>query len=231
MDDDRHVVVIEQPDGAMVDTPVRVACNGGAGRVRSNAQGSKSASAPVRSGKFKKRQVAPPKKKKIVRPIKWTRIRRYKTCYGARLDDEDIAFDMYQKARYLMELSGQRMCPEQEQAPKGMHLWRFKREITAAKGVTIREFECPLRFVCNCRVGLRTVEGVGYIQLERRGVHHIDSHVDANNELNDDEPPELQGSDDEDEDDDSESDDEEASDDEDDHPGDADESISADVGL
>ena len=35
----------------------------------------------------------------------------------------------------------------------------------------------------------------------------------------------------EDEDDDLESDDEEASDDEDDHPGDADESISADVGL
>ena len=128
-----------------------------------------------------------------------------------------------------MELSGQRMVPQQEQAPKGMHLWRFKSETTAAKGVTIREYECPLRFVCDCRVGLRTVEGVGYIQLERHGVHHIDSHVDANNELNDDEPPELQGSDDED--DDLDSDDEEASDDEDDHHGDADESVSVDVGL
>ena len=49
MDDDGHVVVIEQPDGAMLDTPLRVARNGGAGRVRSNAEGSKSASAPVRS--------------------------------------------------------------------------------------------------------------------------------------------------------------------------------------
>ena len=47
MDDDRHVVVIEQPDGAMRDTPVRVARNGGAGRVRSHAEISKSASAPV----------------------------------------------------------------------------------------------------------------------------------------------------------------------------------------
>ena len=56
MDDDGHVVVIEQPDGAMLDTPVRVARNGGAGRVRS-----KSASAPVRSGKFKKQRVAPGK--------------------------------------------------------------------------------------------------------------------------------------------------------------------------
>ena len=72
------------------------------------------------------------------------------------------------------------------------------------------------------------MEGVGYIQLERRGVHHIDSHVNANNELNDDEPPELQGSDDED---DLESEDEEAADDEDDDHGDAAESISADVGL
>ena len=59
MDDDGHVVVIEQPDGAMLDieqpdgamldTPFRVARSGGAGRVRSNAEGSKSASAPVRS--------------------------------------------------------------------------------------------------------------------------------------------------------------------------------------
>ena len=38
MDDDGHVVVIEQPDGAMRDTPVRVARNGGAGRVRSHAE-------------------------------------------------------------------------------------------------------------------------------------------------------------------------------------------------
>ena len=76
---------------------------------------------------------------------------------------------------------------------------------------------------------MRTVEGVGYIQLERRGVHHIDSHVGLNNEINDDEPPELQGSDDED--DDLESEEEEASDDEVDDPGNTDESISADDGL
>ena len=61
-------------------------------------------------------------------------------------------------------------------------------------------------------------------------LHHIDSHVDANNELNDDEPPELV-EDSDDEDDDFGSDEEEASDDEDDHPGEADESISVDVGL
>ena len=61
MDDDWQVVVIKQPDGAMLDTPFQVACNGGAGRVRLNAEGSKSASAPVRSGKFKKQRLAPEK--------------------------------------------------------------------------------------------------------------------------------------------------------------------------
>ena len=66
MDDDGHVVVVEQPDGAMHDTPVRVARNGGAGRVRSYAESSKSVSAPVRSEKFKKQRVAPPKKKNVL---------------------------------------------------------------------------------------------------------------------------------------------------------------------
>ena len=156
-DDDGHVVVIEQPDGAMRDTPVRVARNGGAGRVRSHAEISKSASAPIRTGKFKKQRVAPPKKKKNVR-LEWKRIRRYKTCYGARLDDEDIQWDMYQKARALMELSGHRMLPGQDEAPNGVHLWTFKRQANAASnGVTIRKFACPIRFFCHFRVVLRTV--------------------------------------------------------------------------
>ncbi len=38
MDDDERVAIVEQPDGSMLDTPVRVACNGGAGRVRSNVE-------------------------------------------------------------------------------------------------------------------------------------------------------------------------------------------------
>ena len=63
VDEEELVAIIEQPDGSMVDTPVRVARNGGAGPVRSNAEGPKSASAPDhrRAGKFKKQQRAPPK--------------------------------------------------------------------------------------------------------------------------------------------------------------------------
>ena len=115
----------------MLDMPLRVARNGGAGRVRSNAEGSKSASTPDRSGKFKnlKQRVAPDK---YVRPKEWKIVRRYKTCYGARLDDEDMKFDMYQKAHTLMELSGHRMLPEQDEAPNGLHLWTFKRQANAA---------------------------------------------------------------------------------------------------
>ena len=61
MDDDERVAIVDQPDGSMLDTPVRVARNGGAGPIRFNAEGSKSASAPDRAGKFKKQRWAPPK--------------------------------------------------------------------------------------------------------------------------------------------------------------------------
>ncbi len=47
MDDDERVAIVEQPDGSMLDTPVRVACNGGAGPVRSNAQSSKQHLLPI----------------------------------------------------------------------------------------------------------------------------------------------------------------------------------------
>ncbi len=58
MHDDERVAIIEQPDGSMLDMPVRVARNGGAVPVHSNAQGSKSASAPNRAVKFKKQRLA-----------------------------------------------------------------------------------------------------------------------------------------------------------------------------
>ncbi len=50
---DERVTIVEQPEGSMLNTPVRVARNGRARPVRSNTQGSKSASAPDRAGKFK----------------------------------------------------------------------------------------------------------------------------------------------------------------------------------
>ena len=138
---------------------------------------------------------------------------------------------MYQKASTLMELSGQRMLPEQDEAPNGLHLWTFKRQANAASnGVTIRKYGCPLRFICNCHhdVGLHTVEGIGFIQLERRGLHHIKSHVghmmDARNLEPDDEAPTEESED-------LDSEDDKDSYDEDDDPGDGDNAISAEDGL
>ena len=61
MDDDEHVSIIKQPDGSMLKTPVRVACNGWACQVRYNAEGSKSATALDRAVKFKKQGLAPAK--------------------------------------------------------------------------------------------------------------------------------------------------------------------------
>jgi hypothetical protein len=78
-----------------------------------------------------------------------------------------------------MELSSHKMLPEQDPPKKGLHLWTLKRTAnTVSNGVFIREYACPLRLRCNCRVGLRVVQGDRFIQLERRGLHHMcNSHV------------------------------------------------------
>ena len=81
----------------------------------------------------------------------------------------------------------------------------------------------PSSLRLNCRVGLCTVEGVGYTQLERHGLHHINSHVwhmmDARNLGPDDEA---------DSEEDLDSEDDEDSEDEDDDPGDGDDASFAD---
>ena len=119
MDDDDDVAIIEQPDGSMLETLVRVASNGGAGRVRSNGKGSKSASASDRAIKFKKQHRAPGK---YVLPKQWRLIRQYRTCIRDRFDAEDIKFDMYVRAHKFMELSGNVMLPEQEEVAGKLHL-------------------------------------------------------------------------------------------------------------
>ena len=92
MDSDEDVVCIEAPVASTARTPHRVKRNGGAVRVRFNGEGSKSASSPVRSGKFKKRGRTP---RQYVLSKDWKVVRCYPTCGRALLDLEDIEFDIY----------------------------------------------------------------------------------------------------------------------------------------
>jgi hypothetical protein len=70
------------------------------------------------------------------------------------------------------------MLPGQDPPKNGLHLWTLKRKATLSpNGVSMREHSRPLWFRCNCRVGLRVVQGNHLIQLERRGLYHINSHV------------------------------------------------------
>ena len=82
-----------------------------------------------------------------------------------------------------------------------------------------------------CWSGLRTVEGIGFIQLERRRLHHINSHVihmmNSRNLEPDDEAPTEESDPEEDLD----YEDDDDSDDEDDDPGDGDDAISVNDGL
>ena len=83
MDNDEDVVCIEAPVASTASMPHRVKLNGGAVRVRLNGEGSKSASSPVRSGKFKKKGRAP---SQYVRSKDWKVVRRYPTGRRAQLD-------------------------------------------------------------------------------------------------------------------------------------------------
>ena len=125
MDEDDDVVVIEAPVGSTSSTPRRVARNCGAVRVCFNGEGSKSASSPVRAGKFDKQRLAP---REYVRPRDWKVVPCYPTGGRAQLDSEGIEFDIYKRARGLMELSCLKMLPEQEMQAGGVHLWRLTRQ-------------------------------------------------------------------------------------------------------
>ncbi len=100
-----------------------------------------------------------------------------------------------------------------------MHLWTLKRTANAvSNGVSIREYSCPLCFRCNCRVGLRVVQGDHFIQLERRELHRINSHVAPTIDDDAEAPDLLDDLDDNDDfDDDEDSEDEGDSEDEDEH--------------
>ena len=43
-------------------------------------------------------------------------------------------------------------------------------------GAAIHQFACPMRHLCKCKAGLRIVEGPGFMQLERFGLHDQHSH-------------------------------------------------------
>jgi hypothetical protein len=92
MGDDEDVVCMEAPVPTNAWTPRPVARNGGAVRVRFNGEGSKSASPPVRAGKFKKQRRA---HSEYVWPKEWMVVRSYPTGGSALLDAEDIEFDIY----------------------------------------------------------------------------------------------------------------------------------------
>jgi hypothetical protein len=112
-----------------------------------------------------------------VRQKDWTVVRRYATGGRAQLDSEDIEFDIYQRARDLMHLSGLRLLPEQVLPDSNVHLWQLVRQATTAmNGAAIRQFACPMRHLCKCKAGLRIVEGPGFMQLERYGMHDQRSH-------------------------------------------------------
>ena len=72
-----------------------------------------------------------------------------------------------------------KMLPEHIPERDELHLWKLFRSSRAAsnRGVSIREYKCPMLHLSGCRAGLRIVRCDGFEQLERCGSHNLDSHV------------------------------------------------------
>ena len=101
-------------------------------------------------------------------------MRRYPTGSRAQLDAGDIEFDIYKRARELMELSGLKMLPEQEVQAGGVHLWPLTRQgSTASNGYAIREYTCPMRHMYKhrgagpCRLGADHANYADFSNLAR----------------------------------------------------------------
>ncbi len=114
-----------------------------------------------------------------------------------------------------------KILPQQVVQVGGVHLWQLRRQTTSASNdFAIHEFQCPMRHSSQCNVGLHIVEGPGFMQLERLGMHDQQSHVTLPHRAlmesieDEDGPPELDDSDHEEakEDEDSEDEDDEDND-------------------
>ena len=92
----------------------------------------------IRSEKIKKQQRAP---REYVLRREWKVVRSYATGSSAQLDEENINFDVYKRARELMELSSMIMLPEQEGQAGCLHLWTLIRQAsTASNGYAVRKY-------------------------------------------------------------------------------------------
>ena len=82
-------------------------------------------------------------------------------------------------ARDWMSLSKLKKLPGHQSKPTDVSLWKQFREYKVQKGtIRIRLFRCPLHHRCGCKAGIRIMEGPEWMQLDRCGEHHANSHDD-----------------------------------------------------
>ena len=119
MDSDEDVVCIKAPVASTASTPHRVKRNGGAESVLM---------AKVRSLHLLAFAQENSRRRDGL-PVSMCGPRIERLCATIRpaaarkLDSEDIEFDIYMRARELMELSGLRLLPEQDIEVGGLYLW------------------------------------------------------------------------------------------------------------
>jgi hypothetical protein len=82
------------------------------------------------------------------------------------------------------------MLPEQEEGENFLHLLTLKHQANAVSNrASICKHSCLCWFYCQSLVGLHIVVGMGFMQLERRGLHNINRYVGRMSCIHEDQVP------------------------------------------
>ena len=117
--------------------------------------------------------------RKCVGKADFTLIKCWVTGDRAEMEQEDIERELYELARDFMEASGIKKLPSHTHNENDLGLWKLNKVFIRRKsGQKIKVYRCPMNYRCGCEARIRIIIGHDFIQLERHGVHDVNSHVE-----------------------------------------------------
>jgi hypothetical protein len=160
-------------------TPTTSSRNDGAGHAESDDEGGTTEDDNDDDDELE----SPQKKRRKRVTIEYVSVKRWVTGERALLTDEDIARELFEKARYLMALSGLRKTPGHKDLSTDLAMWKKAMQNTDRRGITHTIYRCPLKHRCKCQCAIRVSRGPDFLELCRVGLHDMNiqaSHVRSN---------------------------------------------------
>jgi hypothetical protein len=77
-------------------------------------------------------------------------------------------------SKIFMHACGPRMIENHVGFPCDFHMWRLEHETTRS---IMMYWNCPMKWLCSCTAGIRIMETLNTLRLEKTGQHYEDSHL------------------------------------------------------